>query len=135
MLIPRRVRVTARYRLVGGCAAVAVAGCGGPSKPAQSEAERVQQPGTPPAEQAAAPPNVDSAAAARIARTFVTGLLDTANIEILSYEWTDSGHVFAVSRRLPEGMAQLDGGCTVLIDPKTKRPRILGPRVDRKCSP
>jgi hypothetical protein len=115
---------TARCGLV--CAIVGGVGCVGTAKPEPSDSQGVEQP--------VALPNADSAAAARIARAFVTGVLDTANIEVVSYERADSGHVFGLSRRLPAGISQLDGGCTVVIDSTLKNPRIVGPRRDRKCS-
>ena len=117
---------TARCGLVWVCATVGGVGCVDTSKAKQSESQGVEQP--------VAAPNGDSAVAAGIARAFVTGVLDTANIDVVTYERADSGHVFGLVRRLPAPIGQGDGGCYVLIDSMMKNPRIVGPRRDRKCS-
>jgi hypothetical protein len=118
--------ITALRELVWACAVAGGLGCAGSAKPELSDSQGVGQP--------VALPNADSATAAQIARAFVAGVLDTANIEVIMYERADSGHVFGFSRRLPAGISQLDGGCTVLVDSMLTRPRIVGPRRDKKCS-
>ncbi len=122
-----------RWALLCTCAAVGGVGCIGSSKPEQPEAEAPQS-APQGLEQPAAARSVDSAAAAEIARAFVTGVLDTANIHVVKYERADTGHVFWLSRRLPAELGQGDGGCIVLVDPTMKSRRIVGPRRDGICS-
>ena len=74
--------------------------------------------------------DVDSAAAAKIAAALVTGVMDTANIEVLRFTRTDSGYVFALRRKFPTNELQLDGpGWTVLVDSVTRKARILDERL------
>jgi hypothetical protein len=70
--------------------------------------------------------DADSAAAAKIAVALVTGIMDTANIRVLTFARSDSGYVFGLGRRPPANMGQLDGEAwEVLVDSSTRKARLL----------